>query len=143
MLIRDPKDFDNIMLWAASLLCFLRSGEITIPAATAYDPTVHLNFADIAVTNPSVPSIIQVKIKASNTDPFRQGVLIHIGKTGCQLCPVQALLNYLTIRGRSPGPLFHSQHRSPSTKAAFTSRFRAFFIRQALMALHMLVIVLE
>ena len=128
VLIRDPKNFDNIMLWAASLLCFfgfLRSGEITIPAATAYDPTVHLNFADIAVNNPSDPSIIQVKIKASKTDPFRQGVLIHIGKTGCRLCPVQALLNYLTIRGKSPGPLFHSQDRSPLTKAAFTSRFRA------------------
>ena len=34
----DPSNFDNIMIWAASLVCFfgfLRSGEVTIPSATA------------------------------------------------------------------------------------------------------------
>jgi len=36
ILLLNPTDFDNIMLWAAFLLCFfglLRSGEITIPNA--------------------------------------------------------------------------------------------------------------
>ena len=37
ILLRDPTNFDNIMIWAASLTCFfgfLRSGEITVPRYT-------------------------------------------------------------------------------------------------------------
>ena len=47
VLLCNPNDFNNIMLWSAFLLCFfrfLRSGEITIPDASSYDPSVHLNF---------------------------------------------------------------------------------------------------
>ena len=39
--------WDNIMLWAACLLCFfgfLQSGEITIPSDTAFDGGAHLAF---------------------------------------------------------------------------------------------------
>ena len=70
------------MLWEAATLCFfgfLRSGEITIPNNSNYDPSAHLNFSDISVDNSAMPSIIQVRIKASKTDPFRQGVNIHMG----------------------------------------------------------------
>ncbi len=115
------------MLWAACLLCFfgfLRSGEITIPDASSYDPSAHLNYSDIAVDNPLAPSIIQIRLKASKTDPFRQGVHIHIGKTSNQLCPVSAVLNYLTIRGSNPGLLFHFQDLTPLTKSKFTAKFR-------------------
>lgn len=90
VLLRDPQNLDNLMLWAASLLClfgFLRSGKVMIPTASAYDPSVHLNLADITVNNLLSPTIIQDGIKASKTDPFRHGVSIHIGQTGCQLCP--------------------------------------------------------
>ena len=63
-----PHDFDSTMIWAASLVCFfgfLCSGKITIPSQAAYDPTVHLSFTDIAVDDPSKPSIIQLTIKQS------------------------------------------------------------------------------
>ena len=106
----NPTEFDHIMIWAASLVCFfgfLRSGEITISSLSAYDPFVHLNRADIAVNDPNNPTIIQLTIKKSKTDPFRQGVNIFLGATGNTLCPVTALLNYLAIRGESEGPLFH------------------------------------
>ena len=63
--------------------------------------------ADIAVNDPNNPTIIQLTIKKSKTDPFRQGVNIFLGATGNTLCPVTALLNYLAIRGESEGPLFH------------------------------------
>ena len=39
--------WDNVMLWAASLLCFfgfLRSGEITVPTDTGFDEGAHLTF---------------------------------------------------------------------------------------------------
>ena len=48
ILLKDPSNSDNIMLWSASLLCFfgfLRSGEITIPTLTSYDPELQLYFS--------------------------------------------------------------------------------------------------
>ena len=115
------------MVWAASLLCFfgfLRSGEITIPSLHSYDPSVHLNYKDISVDDPSNPSIIKVHIKASKTDPFRKGVDIYVGKTSHLLCPVSALLSYLAIRGSQEGLLFQFQDNSPLTKSRFVTKFR-------------------
>ena len=120
------------MLWSASLLCFfgfLRSGEITIPTLTSYDPTVHLNYDDISVDNPTNPSIVKVRLKCSKTDPFRHGVEVHVGKTGQVLCPVSALLNYLAVRGKEPGLLFHFSDGSPLTKSKFVDKFRSLLYR--------------
>ena len=127
ILLVNPTDFNNIMLWAAFLVCFfgfLHSGEITVPDASSYDPSVHLNYSDIAADNPHSPSIMQIRIKASKTDPFRQGADVHIGKTNNALCPVTALLNYLSVRGNAPGQLFHFEDHTPLTKSKFTSEFR-------------------
>ena len=55
---------------------------------------------------PCRPSALRIQIKASKTDPFRQGVSVHIGWTGEALCPVTALLRYMAARGGNPGPLF-------------------------------------
>lgn len=87
---------------------------------------VHLNFSDISFDNASSPNIVQIRLKCSKTDPFRQGVNVHVGKTGQTLCPVSALLNYLTIRGNSPGLLFHFKDNTPLTKSRYTSKFRDF-----------------
>ena len=40
-------------------------------------------------------SCIAVKIKASKTDPFRQGVTVYLGATGTNLCLVKAILAYI------------------------------------------------
>ena len=102
----------------------MHSGEITIPSQTAYDPTAHLNFADVSVDDPDHPTIVQLSIKQSKTDPFRQGVKIYLGTTGNTLCPVTALLNYLAVRGKQPGLLFHFSDHSPLTKNKFNCTFR-------------------
>ena len=57
---------------------FLRSGEIVCPSENVFDPLSHLCFGDVKVDNQSTPSAIQVTIKASKTDPFRQGVTLHM-----------------------------------------------------------------
>ena len=127
ILMHHPSEFNNIMIWAAFMLCFfgfLRAGEITIPKLHSYDPSVHLNFSDIATDNLLPPNIMQVNIKASKTDPFRHGMSVYIGRTGTSLCPVMALLNYLTIRGSNPGLLFHFKDGTPLTKPRFTSNLR-------------------
>ena len=78
VLQNDSQEFNNIMIWAALLVCFFGfmrcSGEITILSQTAYDPTAHLNFTDVSVDDPDHPTIVQLSIKQSKTDPFRQGV---------------------------------------------------------------------
>ena len=45
-----------------------------MPAASLYDPVVHLCVADIAVDSLLAPSIMNVTIKQSKTNPFRKGV---------------------------------------------------------------------
>ena len=46
-------------------------------------------------------------------------LLIHLGRTGCSLCPITALVNYLAIRPGPPGPLFVFQDGSPLIRDAF------------------------
>lgn len=99
---RDRRNHDNIMLWAASCTCFfgfLRSGEVTVPSMREYDPEGHLSEGDVALDSQKNPSIVRVNIKASKTDPFRRGVYVFLGRTGNELCPVEAVAAYLVGRG--------------------------------------------
>ena len=96
-------------MWAACCLAFfgfLRSSEFTIPTQSGYDPEVHLSPKDVAVDNRAKPRMLKVIIKQSKTDPFRQGVTLCLGKTDSQLCPVDAPLPYMAVRGNREGPLF-------------------------------------
>ena len=52
------------------------------------------------------PSCLHVQMKASETDPFRQGCFIHIGQAQPPMCAVQAVLAYLVWRGNTPGSFF-------------------------------------
>ena len=65
--------------------------------------------------------VIQVTIKQLKTDPFRQGVDIYLGKTGKDICPIQAIVPYLIIRGAQPGPLFVFADGSYLTRQRFAS----------------------
>ena len=97
------------MLWAACCLAFfgfLRTGEMTIPSDTEYDPSCHLSFKDIAIDDPDSPSMLRVTMKQSKTDPFRRGIDLFLGKTNNEICPVSTMLKYLVMRGQDPGPLF-------------------------------------
>ena len=114
----------NIMLWAACCLAFfgfLRCSEFTVPQQDSYDRTVHLSTSDIAVDNRLSPSTVRVHIKQSKTDPFRQGVHLYLGKTDQDICPVAAILPYLTIRGSTPGPLFRLEDGRMLTRQLFKS----------------------
>ena len=116
--------YDNVLLWAACCLAFfgfLRCGEFTVPSQTEYDPDTHLSLTDIALDNKFNPSIIQVTIKQSKTDPFRQGVDLYLGKTGKDICPIQAVVPYLVRRGARPGPLFMFMDGSYLTRQRFAS----------------------
>ena len=93
---------DASMLWAAACMCFfgfLRAGEVVVPSASNYDPAVHLSHGDVRAENTASPQYLEIRIKASKTDPFRKGVSIYVGRGSCDLCPVAAVLNYMVQRG--------------------------------------------
>ena len=120
----DSQNPDVIMMWAACCTCFfgfLRAGEITLPSQKDYDSGAHLRFGDVKLDAASNPTRAEVSIKSSKTDPFRHGVVIHLGKTDNALCPVVALASYLAIRGSSSGPFFKFKDGSFLTRARFVS----------------------
>ena len=56
-----PHGYHNTVIWAAcctAFFGFLRCGEFTSPSQSAYDPTFHLSFSDLAVDNNHSPSFI-------------------------------------------------------------------------------------
>lgn len=119
-----PCTYHHRMIWAAcctAFFGFLRCGEFTSPNHSAYDPTVHLSFGDVAVDDRISPSFIRLTVKQSKTDRFRRGNFIYLGKTNCEVCPVEAVLWYLSVRGAAPGPLFLSEDQKPLTRAEFNS----------------------
>ena len=70
----DPRagEADVVMLWAACCLAyfgFMRIGELIVPSDGAYDASAHLSWGDITVDDPACPSRMEVRIKASKTDP--------------------------------------------------------------------------
>ena len=68
------ENHDASMLWAASCMCFfgfLRVGEIVIPSDSRFDPSSRLTFGDVRIDNVATPYYLEVRIKASKTDPFQ------------------------------------------------------------------------
>ena len=105
-------------------LGFLCSGELTVPSQFRYDPATHLSIQDVAVEYHEHPTMVQLSLKSSKTDPFWRGVQIVIRSTQDELCPVAALLAYLAVRGGSPGPLFRFMNGLPLTHPEFVSRVK-------------------
>ena len=98
-----PDRFDATMLWGAVCMCFfgfLRSGEVVVPSEASFDPAVHLAQGDIRVNSLTFPRYLEVRIKASKTDPFRRGVTVFLGVSGADICPVAAVLSYMVVRPR-------------------------------------------
>ena len=121
-------EWSTKLLWAACCLAFfgfMRAGELTAPSTSSYDPSVHLCLGDIAIDNPRAPTRIQVSIKQSKTDPFRNGVQLFVGKTGTKLCPVAATLDFLRMRGSTAGFLFRFEDGSFLTRPRLMSAVRA------------------
>ena len=125
--LQEGNPWDSKMLWAAATLCFFgffRSGEITVPTETAFDDGAHLTFDDVTVDCTRNPQLLKVKLKASKTDPFREGIDVFIGRTNNTLCPVAAVLDYMTLRGKGPGPLFKFVDGKPLTRARLVAEVK-------------------
>ena len=120
---------NSIMLWAASTVTFFpfcRSGETTV-GGTLYDPNTHLSIGDLTTDNAQNPSVISLNIKHSK-------IKVVIGRTGDDICPIAALLSYLTIRGNKPGALFLGADGSPLLKCKFVEEVRSALTKAGLPA---------
>ena len=94
---------------------------MTVPSDDAFDPSVHLGVGDIAVDDPSHPSMFIVTVKQSKTDPFRKGVNLFVGRATTSLCPVAAML---AVRVMELGPLFRFQDGRCLTRQRFAAAVR-------------------
>lgn len=56
-------------------------------------------------------------------------VKVVIGRTGGDICPVTALLRFLAIRGKLPGPLFVDANGKPLTKGRFVAEVHSALTR--------------
>ncbi len=121
------QDPDTTMMWAACCVAyygFLRAGEFTVPSDNGYDPGAHLGKRDVAFNRLKKPSMMRVTIRQSKTDPFRKGIELFIGRTATDLCPVEAMLQYLLVRRVGEGPLFWLADGKPLTRSRFVDRVR-------------------
>jgi len=125
---RTTLDKDKKMLWATFTMAFfgfLRSGELCTSSANGFDMAVTLSPQDIAVDNITNPQLLRITLKVSKTDPFWEGVdEVCLARTKDDLCPVSAVLAWLTIRGTSEGPLFLFESGSPLTRQALVSHLK-------------------
>ena len=66
---------------------------------------------------------MEIRLKASKTDPFRKGISIFVGRTNNDLCPI-AMLAYTARRGGDQGPLFRWSDGQPLTRSHFVTALR-------------------
>lgn len=121
-LFNSSRDYeDKLMLWAAIVTAFfgfLRISEYTAQSKSSYDPHTTLLKDDVKYTR----NHASLQIKASKTDPFREGVVIRVARNNTLLCPVNALRYYMETRTVQPnGPFFIFQNGSYLTKRDINS----------------------
>jgi hypothetical protein len=111
---------------------FLRCGEFTV--RQKFNPQINLCLQDITF----LQDRCNLKLKASKTDPFRQGIVIPLFSRQHSICPVRNLRKYHQVRlncgGQQLDPLFVSSDGSPLTRAYFIEYLRVILSRLGLHA---------
>jgi len=79
------------------LHCILRVSEFTMPSQQNYDPLYYLSLSDIALNHWHALTTVRLHIKQSKLDPLRKGAYIYLAITNQPVCPMQAIVRYLTI----------------------------------------------
>jgi len=116
------------MLWAAFTMAFFeffRLGELCASATSGFDMAVTLSPQDVSVDNLGNFQLVKVRLKASKTDPFREGLEVYLARTMDDPCPVSAVLAWLSIRGNSQAPLFLFESGSPLTRQSLVTYLKS------------------
>ena len=97
---------------------FFHLGEFLLTSQSQFNPRLHLSWGGMAVNNQKAPSMLKFHLYQSKTDPVGHGVDVVLGKTGCNLCPVVAVLSYVSAWGsRQQGPFFITSTGRPLLNA--------------------------
>ena len=84
-----------------------------------------LSWEDVRVNSHSQPKYLVLLLQHSKMDMFGTVVSLFVGATGCNLCPVAAVLSYLAARPSTLGPLFVHQDGRPLSRARMVSAVRS------------------
>ena len=104
---------------------FFRSGKLLPTSAKSFTSATQLCWGDVAVDSLTSPSMVQIYLKFSKCDQFGRGVDIVMGRTGCAICPVSAMVSYLQTRGDCPGAFFLLTMGCIVTKPWFVEHIRS------------------
>ena len=91
---------------------------------TEYSPANHLSWGDVALDAKVAANMVKIHLKKSKCDQFGAGADVLLGRTGCLLCPVAAMIGFINIRGSSAGYFFIDGARKPITKPRFVAQLR-------------------
>ena len=89
-----------------------------------FDPAASLCLGDIAVDSHQNPTVVQVRLKQSKTDPFHRGVSIFLGRTWSDLCQETTILAYVAVRPAVNGPFFVFKNDTFLTRDRLVSAIR-------------------
>ena len=121
-------ELEPLAYWAIATTAFFgffRLGELLVETEASYNPALHLSWGDVAINDLSATTMVKLHLKKSKCDQFGTGADVLLGRSGCQLCPVAAILAYIVARGNTPGPFFINRNRAPITKSSFILKIRA------------------
>ena len=104
---------DKYLLWAVAALCFFgffRLGELLIASSSDKGEPIHsrLLWGDVAIYSASTPTLLRV-FQVSKYDQVGRSAYVFVGRTSNLLCPVAAVLAYMSKRGTLPSQFCRDQ----------------------------------
>ena len=126
--LRTSSDPERPLFWViccTAFFGFFRLGELLLSSMSEFNDSLHLGWGDVAFDHPCRPTMARIHLKRSKTDQSGRGCHIIVGRTGTELCPISAIVSYVSTRGERPRPFFTDSVSVPMTKARFILRLRA------------------
>ncbi|KAL5514951.1 hypothetical protein EMCRGX_G000046 [Ephydatia muelleri] len=118
---------DSMVYWAIATTAFFgffRLGELLVEAETLYNSALHLSWGDVAINDQAAATMVKFHLRRSKCDQFGTGADVLLRRSGCQLCPVAAILAYIKARADTQGAFFVDNNKVPITKSKFVAKVR-------------------
>ncbi len=74
------------------LFGFMHSGEMTLPSESAFDPSSHLCFSDVAVDDTNSRRIVKLRLKRQRPTPFEKD--LRLSSVAHRMRSAQFLLSF-------------------------------------------------
>ena len=105
---------------------FFRLGELLIAFASSEEESTQarLSWGDAAIESALIPTTIRVFLRVSKCDQMGCGTYVFVGRTNNLLCPVTAVVAYMTKRGTIPGQFFSDRQGKPLCKVRYVTELK-------------------